>query len=503
KPLAVIYCSGRFDSCPFRITCSARKELHSLSKERGLSMEQSMDDKNSVLRNIPQVEKILQNAELAGHISAIGHSIVVQIIRQEISLFREGVSGGEELKIEDLFSAIVKKCSDKKLEKLQRVINGTGVIIHTNLGRSPINTVILQKLANDLSGYCNLELHLPTEARGKRGGFAEELICALTGAEDALIVNNNASSVFLILTCLARGKEVVVSRGELIQIGGGFRIPDIMAQTGAVLVETGTTNITTLDDFKKAITENTGMIFSAHQSNFRIDGFSSSPTLSELASLKNGNIIAVRDLGSGNLVTDRNLPRPFEPTVSSELSQGMDLVCFSGDKLLGGPQAGIIVGNKNLVSKLRRHPLMRMIRVDKITYFLLQETLLAYLNDRKSDISLWEIALNGKEKADRRALRLMKKVERPDKKMFMKRVPTKCAFGGGALPGVEIDSTGIAINIPGTTPAELYTFFVREPVPIIGAVINDAFTIDLVTVLDKDITDLAQSISACIKHFNG
>ena len=196
----------------------------------------------------------------------------------------------------------------------------------------------------------------------------------MTGAGDALIVNNNASSVFLILNEFARGREVVISRGELVQIGGGFRIPDIMRQTGAHMVEVGTTNITTLEDYRRALTGETAMIFSCHRSNFTMDGFTDGPSLANLASLKTDSLLFVRDLGSGNVTTDQRLPRPFEPTVRFELEQGPDLVCFSGDKLLGGCQAGIIVGRKDLVARLRRNPLMRMLRVDKVTYFLLQET---------------------------------------------------------------------------------------------------------------------------------
>ena len=461
-----------------------------------------MTDTANILRSIPQVEKLLQNDDIAGYIPVIGRGITVKIIRQEADKLRKNIAEGKTADADSLLPAILRRCGEKRLEKLQKVINGTGIMIHTNLGRSPLSPEALRGLAHELSGYCNLELHLPSQRRGRRGGFAEELICELTGAEDALIVNNNASSVFLILNCLARGKEVLVSRGELVQIGGGFRIPDIMKETGAELVEVGTTNITSLQDFRSAISERTAMIFSAHQSNFRIRGFTESPDLAGLASLKNGRLLVVRDLGSGNL-TDAGLPRPAEPTVAWELSQGMDLVCFSGDKLLGGPQAGIIAGSSDLISALRAHPLMRMIRVDKVTYYLLQETLLKYSQDREDQVPLRNIIRNGRKDAPRRLSRLMKKIGHPSKKDLLKKVRSGSAFGGGSMPDVEIESVALRFDIPGARPDDIYSFFIREKTPVVGAVARDSFTIDFSTVLDGDLTDLARSIDSCLRHFCG
>jgi L-seryl-tRNA(Ser) seleniumtransferase len=307
-------------------------------------------------------------------------------------------------------------------------------------------------------------------------------------------VNNNASSVFLILNQFAKGKEVVISRSELIQIGGGFRIPDIMNQTGAVMVETGTTNITDLEDFKNAFTENTSMIFSAHQSNYIMIGFTKNPAIKELASLKTESIILVRDLGSGNLVNDSKLPQPFEPTITSELSQGADLVCFSGDKLLGSCQAGIIIGRKDLVAKLRKNPLMRMLRVDKVTYFILQETLLKYANNSREEILLWKTIYQEKKTISARISRMLKLVKKSDK-LIITKIDTRSTFGGGSMPGIEFDSNGIQIEISGMKPDEIYSAFIKSEFPVLGTVINDRFTLDFIAIFDNEIPLIASIIN--------
>lgn len=369
------------------------------------------DEINNLLRAIPQVEKLVQESGISSFIKDIGRNQVTKAIRSGIEEFRDAIIKGEASAPELLKSKIIEKCLFKRSEKLQRVINCTGVIIHTNLGRAPLGSDILEKLKENISGYCNLEYHIPTMKRGKRGGFAEELVCELTGGEDALIVNNNASSVFLILNEFAKGREVVVSRGELIQIGGGFRIPDIMDQSGASLVEVGTTNITTLDDYKSAINERTSMVFSAHTSNYRIQGFTEAPSLKELASMKSDSVIFVRDLGSGNFINNDRTNPGFEQTVFQELSQGPDLVCFSGDKLTGACQAGIITGSKELIESLRKNPLMRMIRVDKVTYYILQETLLGYVNEKGSNVELWNSIHQGKDKVSAKVSKLLRMID--------------------------------------------------------------------------------------------
>jgi len=459
-----------------------------------------MNNINELLREIPQVEKLMQDPEIACLVPEIGRGITADIIRQAVEKYRASVIAGNAPQVCDLKKNIISGIKIKISEKLQRVINGTGIIIHTNLGRAPLGEKIFETLKEQISGYCNLELHIPSKARGKRGGFAEELICQLTGAEDALIVNNNASSVFLILKQFAQGKEAVVSRGELIQIGGGFRIPDIMKESGAILVETGTTNITTIEDYKNAITENTAMIFSAHTSNYKIEGFSESPSLKELASIKNEKVIYVRDLGSGNIFSPEKAGVQFEQTVYSEVSQGPDLVCFSGDKLLGGCQAGIIVGSKALIGKLRRNPLMRMIRVDKITYMILQETLLEYVNGNQQDIELWKLIMQKPVDVIRNINYFLSMMEKKTGTEFFTARGTKAAYGGGSMPGVELESSGVEVNIRGMKPDEISDYFFSCTPPIAGTVHDDKYIIDFYTVFERDIQYIADAAEILIKR---
>ncbi len=459
-----------------------------------------MNNINEILRSIPQIETILQNPEVKNYIQILGHKIVTETARAEVNVFRKQLIEDHSGNLDSLYVSIIDKCKVIKMEKLQRVINATGVVMHTNLGRSPLSKNILQNLSENLSGYCNLEFHLPTEKRGKRGGFAERLICELTGAEDALIVNNNASSVFLVLKEFAEGNEVIVSRGELIQIGGGFRIPDIMKQTGANLVEVGTTNITTLDDFKDAITEETSMILSAHQSNYKIEGFTKSPSLKEISSLKNEKILFYRDLGSGNMINSTELPDLFEPTIISELSQGADIISFSGDKLLGGSQAGIIIGKKEYIDKLRKNPLMRMIRVDKITYYILQETLLKYSTDNEKDLSLWNIIFQKQTDIKDKVEILLKKIN-IESKINISKVETFATYGGGSLPTMEIKSFGLQFDTDIISPDKIYSFFINQEIPVVGKITNNKYILDFISIFDKDIELLKKSIESLFEKF--
>ncbi len=453
----------------------------------------TMKQNENALRNIPQVEKILKDGRMEEHRRALGHPMLVSIVREEAERFRSMAREEPELSIDSLYQSITARCRLKALEKLQRVVNGTGVFIHTNLGRAPLGPEILRGLAAALGGYVNLEYHIPTRKRGKRGGFAEELLCRLTGAEDALIVNNNAAAVFLMLNEFCSGREVIVSRGELVQIGGGFRIPEIMHRSGSRLVEVGTTNISTLDDYRSAVTGETAMILSVHRSNFAMSGFTESPSLKELASLKSESVLFARDLGSGNLVRDERLPRPFEPDIASELSQGADLLCFSGDKLLGGCQAGMIVGRKELIARLRKNQLMRILRVDKVTYFILQETLLAYSRGDGSGLPVWSMVLSGEEAIRARISLLLDRIGPPARDRLAI-VPMASTFGGGAMPGEALESLGIEFDLPGVAPEIINDFLLTGTPPVVGLVADDRYRLDCSTVFDSDIDDLAARI---------
>ncbi len=449
-----------------------------------------MVQKQELLRTLPQVEKILSMPEFQAFGEKISRTAAADAVREGLDIFRKKILEGKVTDTEELLPFLAGMCRKKEKEKLQRVINCTGVIIHTNLGRSPVSQEILKKAVFEMSGYSNLELDLNTGLRGKRGGFAEQLVCSLTGAGAALVVNNNAAAVFLILSEFAAGKEVVVSRGELIQIGGGFRIPDIMKQSGALLVETGTTNITTADDYRRAVTDSTAMIFSAHRSNFTVNGFTETPSPEELASLKNGKILYVRDLGSGSL-----MPLPGaadEKTVSAELRQGADLVCFSGDKLAGACQAGIICGEKSLVDRLRKNPLMRMLRPGKFTYFLLQESLLQYASGCPEKIPVRKAAAQTRAELLDSAEKILRNIKNTGLRKVLSVTETEGAFGGGALPGKEIPSAGLALAVK--NPDAVYRYFLNLPVPVAGIISEGKFILDMLAVQERDLSDLASGL---------
>ncbi len=448
------------------------------------------------------MEKLLASEELAPYAALLGRAVLASIVRQEIEKYRDSLKKSGPLNDAQLIDSIKKRCEVKSRERLQRVINGTGVIIHTNFGRAPLPKGALNSLASELSGYCNLEFFIPIKQRGKRGGFAEELLAELTGTRDALIVNNNAAAVFLILSEFARGKEVLISRGELVQIGGGFRIPDILRQSGAYLKEVGTTNITTLDDYRNAITDDTAMILSVHKSNFAVKGFTAEPALKELASLKKEGLLLVRDLGSGNLVTDQKLPRPFEPAISWELAQGPDLVCFSGDKLLGASQAGIIVGGKEEIARLRKNPLMRVLRVDKLCYHIIQEVLLIYARGQWEELPLWRMIQASPKEIARRASKLTKLLT-PKARSRVSVIEMKSTFGGGAMPAEELESRGIAIAVPGLSAVDIYDHFINGPVPVAGIIAGDTFCLDLRTVFDRDLPDIASALERLSERGSG
>ena len=449
-----------------------------------------MSLKKTNLQRIPQVEKFLQRKDIKAYLPFLGRGLVTKLIREEIKNCRDKLKKGVFFGPKDLINNINQRCFKKKQERLQQVINGTGIILHTNLGRAPLSPKVYQKIKEIFTGYSNLEFHLPSKKRGKRGGLAEDLICDLTQAEDALIVNNNAASLFLILNALAKRKKVLVSRGELIQIGGGFRIPDIMKASGAKLVEVGTTNVTTLEDYAQAIDEKVAMILSAHQSNFKVKGFSQSPSLKELSGLKKEGLILVRDLGSGNLVYSKELPKEFEPTIKFELKQGVDLICFSGDKLLGGAQAGFILGEKSLIAKLKKHPLMRILRIDKTIYFILQETLIRYANNQLEDLSLWEIIFQSPEKISKKVDYILSQISSSFKKNEIQKVQLKAAFGGGSLPTLEIDSFGLQFNLPKVKAEDLNHFFLTGEIPIVGSIVDRQYTLNFMTILEKDLSVL-------------
>ena len=347
-------------------------------------------NKNILYRNIPKVDVLLENPQIVKLIEKYHRDVIVDIIREEINKLRTFIKENDDISlIEEKTSQLVENIT-KSTEKiysynLRKVINGSGTILHTNLGRAIISRKHANYLSEVVTNYSNLEYNLEEGKRGERYSHFEKLICKITGAEAAMAVNNNAAAVMLVLSSMAKEKEVIVSRGELVEIGGKFRIPDVMKSSNAHLVEVGTTNKTHLEDYSDAITENTGALLKVHTSNFKILGFTESVSLEELSKLsKEKDIPIIEDIGSGVLIDLSKYGLKYEPTVQDSIKAGVDVVSFSGDKLLGGPQAGIIVGKKKYIDKMKKNPLTRAFRIDKFTATVLEMIFHEYLNEENA-----------------------------------------------------------------------------------------------------------------------
>jgi len=388
---------------------------------------------------------------------------------------------------------------------LGKVINATGVLLHTNLGRAPLSPAALQASAEVGGGYSNLEYDLAESSRGSRYSHAMELLRAVTGAECGLVVNNNAAAVVLALRTLAQGREVIVSRGELIEIGGEFRLPDIMAESGAIMREVGTTNRTHLNDYESAITEQTAAIVKIHPSNYQVLGFTASVGAARLAALcRERGILFIHDLGSGLLRHTVAGARPAwltrEPSVEQAIQAGADLVTFSGDKLLGGPQAGILVGKQSVIDRLHTSPLLRAFRVDKTTLAALQSTLLAYLENRENELPLWQMALLTPQDLELRSKCLVDGLGVKDTSNCAVKVTRgNSAAGGGSAPGAEIPTALIKISCKNLSGGQLLQTLIDYDPPIIARVEDEALTLDLRTVAESDdhiLADALRSIPA-------
>jgi L-seryl-tRNA(Ser) seleniumtransferase len=369
---------------------------------------------------------------------------------------------------------------------LRPVINATGVIIHTNLGRAPLPDVALRRMAEVGAGHVNLEYDLSEGRRGARDTLAEALICRLTGAEAAVVANNNAAATMLMLSALAGGREVVISRGELVEIGGGFRIPDILAQSGASLREVGTTNRTRVADYAAAIGPRTALILRVHPSNFRIEGFTERPDLPDLVRLgRQFDVPVAEDLGSGLLIDPADLPAHAaaalhdEPQVQASLAAGADVVCFSGDKLLGGPQAGIMAGRREALHRIRRHPLMRAVRVDKLTYAALEATLLEYAAGRAAEtLPVWQMIVQPVEAIEQRVRALAARLDAvPGLRIEI--VDDQSTIGGGSAPGAAIPTKRLALTAPRANAAALDEQLRRSELPVISRIVADRLVLDL------------------------
>ncbi len=457
-----------------------------------------MDDKKKILlKNLPKIDEVILLLEKSNIYTKAAREIVLETCRNVVQNLRDKIIEVKEkdlakissntADVADMVEKIIKGLHSYNLKK---VINATGVILHTNLGRAPLCPDALQRIMEVGRGYSNLEFDLITGERGQRYDHVSSLICALTGAEDALIVNNNAAAVLLVLNTLAEGKESIVSRGELIEIGGEFRIPEIMKKSGSVLCEVGTTNRTRLADYEKAICDATGLILKVHTSNFRIVGFTEEAEIIPLVALGKKHAIPVYDdLGSGCLIDLDNYGLPHEPTVRDVLSAGVDVVTFSGDKLLCGPQAGIIAGHKEILAKIKKNPLNRALRIDKFTLAALEATLMQYLTPASVTSKLRSLQALTEPVADvkKRASNLMDQLGKANLESYEFALREDyAAAGGGSLPTEKIPSVLVAVKSKNMTAVKMEAKLRKLEVPIIVRVDKDEILIDLRTVAEDE-----------------
>jgi L-seryl-tRNA(Ser) seleniumtransferase len=429
------------------------------------------------LRDLPSVDELASDERLA---SSAPRPLLVSAVRSALARAREEIRAGADPG--DLFARVELELVAARSARLRRAINATGVIVHTNLGRAPLASAALERVTEAAAGYSNLEYDLGEGCRGSRQDHVAPILRRLTGAEAALVVNNNAAAVLLALAALAEGREVLVSRGELIEIGDGFRIPDVLARSGARLREVGTTNRTRAADYERAIGPETALLLRVHQSNFRVVGFAEQPRLEELVRVGRAHgLPVVDDLGSGVLVELAD-----EPSARDTLAAGADLVCFSGDKLLGGPQAGIVVGRGELVERLRRHPLQRAMRADKLTLAALEATLALYLDPERAaaEIPVLRMLTEPEEVIRARADRLAELVGGEVEE-------TVGRVGGGALPLAELPSFACAVE------EELVARLRVADPPVVTVVRDGRCLLDCRTIADADIDDVARAVSAC------
>ena len=471
-----------------------------------------MDEKRkTLLKSLPKIDEVILLLEKKNIYSRAPREIVKEVSQKVVQKLRDKIVNFP--KIENIESTIdtnyVAQLVEKLIQglhhcRLQRVVNATGVILHTNLGRAPLSPEALQRILEVGCGYSNLEFDLARGERGNRYDHVRELICSLTGAEDALIVNNNAAAVLLVLNTLAEGKEAIVSRGELIEIGGEFRIPEVMQKSAAIMREVGTTNRTRLADYEKAIGADTGLILKVHTSNYRIVGFTEEADIISLTALgKKKGIPVVDDLGSGCLINLEKYGLQHEPTVREVVATGIDVITFSGDKLLGGPQAGIIVGKKPVLELIKRNPLNRALRIDKFTLAALEATLIHYLNPDQvvSALRPLKSLTEPVTAVKKRAAKLISKLRK--EKFASLEFSLKESFsaaGGGSLPTEKIPTFLVGVKNKKMSASRLEAGLRQVAVPVIVRVDKDEILIDLRTVTEDEFTIIIQSLRECLAN---
>jgi L-seryl-tRNA(Ser) seleniumtransferase len=463
-----------------------------------------------LLRKLPAVDRLIELARAEACFELIPHSVVVSCIRAVLDTDRrriragQGSPGGQELAERAVLERVKAAVAAAMQPRLRRVVNATGVVIHTNLGRSLLAEEAVANLAAVAGRYSNLEYDLAEGRRGSRYMAVRDLLCEITGAEDAMVVNNNAGAVLLSLETLARGRQVIVSRGDLVEIGGSFRIPDVMTKSGAVLKEVGTTNRTHLRDYEDAIDSGVALLLKVHWSNYSIVGFTAQVALKELVALgARHGLPVMEDLGSGTFIDFSKHGLPKEPTVQDSVASGADVVTFSGDKLLGGPQAGVIVGRSGMLERIRKNPINRALRIDKLTLAALEATLRLYRDEKRALAAIPTLRmLTEKEAAiEARARELAQRLaEVEDARLACELVQRPSKAGGGALPLLELPSCCLQVRVRGMSANGLESALRGGDPPIIARIEDDACVLDLRTVQPEEVAIIAGALSNLLQR---
>jgi len=462
-----------------------------------------MNEKQKLLQELPSVDEILKSPTGVRWCKAYPRRYVLKAIREIMDIRRKEILevSSSDVSIEGLSKDIEIKIQKLSSYSLKPVINATGIVIHTNLGRSVLSERILENVKKVSSSYSNLEYNTEEGRRGKRYAHIAGILREITGAETAFVVNNNAAAVLLCLNTLAKGKEVIVSRGELVEIGGSFRLPDVMSAGGTVLKEIGTTNKTHLYDYKNAINENTGLILKVHRSNYRIMGFTEDVSIKELKTLSEKyHIPLMYDLGSGCMTDLKPYGIYSEPTVQEIVKSDVDIITFSGDKLLGGPQGGVIVGRKEYIEKLQKNPLTRAVRIDKLTLAAFEATLMEYIDEEKAieNIPTLKMLLEKPERIKERAKKIALQIKRQVKNAKIDVIEDISKAGGGSLPEIEFPTYAVSIRPESISVNELEERLRKGSPPIIARIKDDALLLDARTVRDNEINELIRAIHATL-----
>lgn len=467
-----------------------------------------MQSSHDLLRRLPAVERVLNEPALRRLETHCPRALLLESAQETIAELRRSIlqspadASGIDLSPPAVAEEAARRAEEKTLPSFRAVINATGTLLHTNLGRAPLSRAALENMREVSRSYSNLEFDLSTGERGHRYAHVEDLLCRLTGAEAATVVNNNAGAVLLALTALAKGKEAVVSRGELVEIGGAFRVPDVMAAGGVHLREVGTTNKTHLKDYREAIGEETGLLLKVHTSNYRIVGFTSSVPAAELVALAHGHGIPVlEDLGSGMLMDLSDFGLPREPTVREAVEAGIDVVTFSGDKLLGGPQAGLIVGRREFIEKIRRHPMARALRMDKLTLAALEATLRHYLDRDEAlrEIPVLRMLAESPDALRRRCRRLASKLAAAlGDAAAVTVVPEISRVGGGALPLTELPGFALAVAPSHISTEALASRLRRGRTLVVGRIQEDRLILNPRTIAPEEEGPMIAAVTSAL-----